>query len=271
MKKLMFAAALAAIGTAFAVDSANIVGYQEITVPNGYSMFTVTFKNPTNTVYDIKDIIICNSAGLEMNDDSSTSPSRRSRGKVSVQKMNVTTGGLYDDHAYKFTTQNGKGWCDGSTPLSYGDFTLANGEGFAVTSTQGDAVKFRVSGEVNLTPVSMAIPNGYSIIGNMTPKTIDVKDIKVLNSAGLEMNDDSTTTPTRRSRGKISVQKMNVTTGGLYDDHAYKFTTQSSKGWCDGSTALTIGALTLAPGETLAVTSTQGDTVYFQFPSPVSE
>ena len=35
MKKLMFAAALAAIGTAFAVESANIVGYNTLTLNNG--------------------------------------------------------------------------------------------------------------------------------------------------------------------------------------------------------------------------------------------
>ena len=112
-------------------------------------MFTVTFKNPTNTVYDIKDIIVCNSEGLEMNDDNSTSPTRRSRGKISIQKMNVTTGGLYTDHNYKFTTQNSKGWCDGSTALSAGDLTLAPGETLAVTSSQGDTVYFQFPSPVS--------------------------------------------------------------------------------------------------------------------------
>ena len=269
MKKLMFAAAIAAIGTAFAVESGNIVGYQEITVPNGYSMFTVTFKNPTNTVFDLTDIVVLNSAGLEMNDDKSVTPSRQSRNKISVQKMNVSTGYLLDTN-YRFTTLTGKGWCNGTTKLEAGEFTLQNGEGFAVTSAQGDSVKFRVSGEVNLAPVSMAIPNGYSIIGNMTPNTVDLTSIKVLNSAGLEMNDDKTVSPSRQSRNKISVQKMNGSTGYLLDT-SYRFTTLSDKGWCNGSTKLEVGEFTLAPGETVAVTSAQGDTVYFQFPTPVSE
>ena len=161
MKKLMFAAALAAIGTAFAVESGNIVGYQEITVPNGYSMFTVTFKNPTNTVFDIKDIVVLNSAGLEMNDDNSTSPSRRSRNKIAIQKMNATTGGLYTDHDYYFTSKSNAGWTDGGVALAAGQLTLANGEGIAISSSQGENVKFRVSGEVVVTPVTMAIPNGF--------------------------------------------------------------------------------------------------------------
>ena len=256
-----------------AIESANIVGYQDIVVPNGYSMFTVTFKKTSAAAYsyDVKDIQVLNSAGEVMNDDNSTTPTRRSRNKVILQKMNPTTGGLYGDHSYKFNTQSSKGWCDGSTPLGDGELTFQDGEGFAVTCPQGDSIKFRVSGEVVLTPISMAIPNGYSIIGNMTPNTVDVKDIKVLNSAGIEMNDDSSTTPSQRSRNKIIIQKMNPTTGGLYGDHSYKFNTQSNKGWCDGSTPLNAGDLMLAPGETVAVTSTQGDTVYFKFPSPISE
>ena len=72
-------------------------------------------------------------------------------------------------------------------------------------------------------------------------------------------------------RTRSGIQKMNVATGGLYGDHNYKFTTQNSKGWCDGSTPLNAGDLMLAPGETVAVTSSQGDSVYFKFPSPVSK
>ena len=276
MKKVMFAAAVAAGLAAFgdsSIESSNIVGYQDIVVPNGYSMFTVTFKKTGATGYsfDVKDIEVLNSAGVKMDDDASTTPTQRSRNKIGIQKLNPTTGALYGDHAYRYSTQSAKGWCDGSTALAAGELTLQDGEGFAITSTQGEAVKFRVSGDVVLTPISMAIPNGYSLIGNMTPNTIDVKDIKVLNSAGIEMDDDNSTTPTQRSRNKIGIQKMNSATGGLYGDHAYRYSTQSAKGWCDGSTSLVAGELTLAPGETVAVTSTQGDTVYFKFPAPVSQ
>ena len=106
------------------IESANMVGYQDIVVPDGYSMFTVTFKNTGATAYsyDVKDIIVLNSAGDVM-DDTTGTPTRRSRGKISIQKMNPSTGSLYDDHAYKFTTQSGKGWCDGSTPLAAGEYT----------------------------------------------------------------------------------------------------------------------------------------------------
>ena len=275
MKKIMFAAAVAAGMVAFgdAIESANIVGYQDIVVPNGYSMFTVTFKKTGAVGYsfDVKDIQVLNSAGEVMDDTNTGTPTRRSRGKIKIQKMDSSAGSLYGDHDYKFNSQSGKGWCDGSASLSAGDLTLQNGEGFAVTSTQGDAVKFRVSGEVVVTPISMAIPNGYAIIGNMTPNTIDVRDIKVLNSEGLEMNDDSSASPSRRSRGKIKIQKMDSSTGNLYGDHDYKFNSQSGKGWCDGSASLSANELMLAPGETIAVTSTQGDAVYFKFPAPVSE
>ena len=106
----------------------------------------------------------------------------------------------------------------------------------------------------------------------MTPNTVDVKDIKILNSEGKEMDDSQPADAvTRRSRNKIAIQKMNLATGGLYTDHDYYFTSKSAAGWTDGGVALTAAQLTLAPGESIAVSSSQGDTVYFQFPSPVSE
>ena len=248
--------------------TSEIVGYQQITIPQGYTFFTATFKDVQGGVYDIKDIKVLNSAGKEMNDDNSTSPSQRSRNKVQFQKLSAT-GAIDASHTYKFTTQNNKGWCDSSTPLTDGECTFTDGEGFYFYNGQGEDVIFQMSGSVKLTQTSIPVATGYSIFGNSTPVVIDVRDIKVYNSDGKEMNDDNSTTPSRRSRNKIQIQKL-ADTGAIDASHTYKFTTQNNKGWCDNSTPLAEGEFELQPGESVYLYNGQGETVYLQLPSPIS-
>ena len=52
MKKLMFTTALAACGAAFAIESANVVGYQEQTATgnNGITWAVSTFKQTSNSL-----------------------------------------------------------------------------------------------------------------------------------------------------------------------------------------------------------------------------
>ena len=232
-------------------------------------MYCVTFKGVGNTAYDCTNIKLLNSAGKEMNDDNSTSPSQRSRNKVVFQKLNLETGNLMDT-PYRYTSQSGKGWCAVSTALKEGDLTFASGEGIYINNTQGEAVQFQYSGQVELTPVSMALAPGYSIVGNMCPVAVDLSKIKLLNSAGNEMNDDNSTTPSQRSRNKVVFQLLDSTTGNVTDT-PYRYNSQSGKGWCEVSTPLTEGQMMLQPGQCFYLNNTQGDTVFLQFPTLVNE
>ena len=182
--------------------------------------------------------------------------------------MDLVSGSLTST-LYRYNSQNGKGWCAGSTQLNKGELTFANGEGFYINNTQGEAVKFQYSGEVDLTPVSMALAPGYSIVGNMTPSPVDFSKIKLLNSAGLEMNDDSTTSPSQRSRNKIIVQLLDQTTGNVTST-LYRYNSQNGKGWCEGSTQLVEGQMMIQPGQSFYMNNTQGETVYLQFPAPTT-
>ncbi len=251
------------------VVSSDIVGYQTLTIPQGYSMYCVTFKGVGNTAYDCTNIKLLNSAGKEMNDDNSASPSQRSRNKVIFQKLDLTTGNVTDT-IFKYNSQNGKGWCAGSTKLNEGDLTFANGEGFYINNTQGEAVQFQYSGQVDLAPVSMALEPGFSIVGNMTPVAVDLSQVKLLNAQGLEMNDDNSATPSRRSRNKVIFQLLDSSSGNVQDT-IYKFNSQNGKGWCEGSTQLTTGQMILQPGQSFYLNNTQGDTVYLQFPTVVNQ
>lgn len=268
MKKIMMTAAIGALCATVAFGegvTSGIVGYQTLTVPQGYSMYCVTFKGVGDVAYDCTNIKVLNSAGKEMNDDNTTTPSQRSRNKVIFQKLNLETGSL-DATNYKYNSQGGKGWCAGSTKLNEGDLTFANGEGIYINNTQGAPVQFQYSGQVDLTPVSMALAPGYSLVGNMCPVAVDLSNVKVLNSEGLEMNDDNSVSPSRRSRNKIIVQLLDSTSGSLEATN-YKYNSQGGKGWCEGSTKLTEGQMMLQPGQSFYLNNTQGATVYLQFPT----
>ena len=264
MKKVMFAAAVAAGMVAFgdAIESSNIVGYQDIPIPAGYSMYTVTFKNPSTTTFDIKDIVVCNAEGTVM-DDSSTA--LRSRSKIQVQKLNASTGSIYED-TYTFNSRYHDWYVLGGEALVSGTVVLGNAEGLYINNGHDATMKLRVSGEVVLTPVSSQIPEGYSIIGNMTPATIDLKSIVVLDNNGV-VYDDSTTA--LRSRSKVQVQKLNSTTGSLYEE-TYTFNSRYHDWYVLGGDALTANQVTLAPGESLYVNNGHNNVIYFRFPSPVS-
>ena len=56
MKKLMFAAAVAAAGLAFGIESANTVGYTTTTAREGYTLFVPAFDNIGSEGLDIQKI-----------------------------------------------------------------------------------------------------------------------------------------------------------------------------------------------------------------------
>ena len=128
--------------------SSGIVGYQTLTIPQGYSMYCVTFKGIGDTSYDCTNIKLLNSAGKEMNDDNTTSPSQRSRNKVVFQLLDSTTGNVTDT-PYRYNSQSGKGWCEVSTPLTEGQMMLQPGQSFYLNNTQGDTVYLQFPTLVN--------------------------------------------------------------------------------------------------------------------------
>ena len=243
-----------------AIESDNIVGYQDITIPAGFSMYTVTFKQIGANSFDIRNIVICNAEGTVMDDSTSA---LRSRNKILVQKLDATTGSLYED-TYSFHSRNG--WLVlGGEALTPNQVTLGNAEGLYINNGHDSAMKLRVSGEVVLTPISTSLPSGYSIVGNMTPATVDVKDIKILNPDGVEYDDS---TSALRSRNKVLVQKLDSATGSLYET-TYSF--HSRNGWLVlGGDPLIANQVTLAPGESLYVNNGHDNAVYFKFPSPLA-
>ena len=241
--RLTAAVDCAPVVQATSVTSANIVGYQQITIPPGYSLFTVTFQDVSGAEYDIQNIKVLTSDGKDYS----------VQNKVKMQKL--ASSGDYGT-SYNYRLAKG-GWCQAATFIGTGAVTFADGEGVALNNSDSVEVKLQVAGNVNLTPVSTAIPaNSYKIIGNMTPVTVDIQDVipyigEIICS----------------TQNKVKIQK--ITTSGDYGT-SYNWR-QTKGGWCQAATFIGREAVTLAPGEALAVNNGESSAVVLKFPAPVSE
>ena len=201
MKKLMIAgvAGLCAAVT-FGLESANVVGYQEVSTPAGYSMRVPTFKALTGN-FKISDIKVSGALGA---------------GNDSVQKVNAD--GSWGD-MYYYLTMDGTGWledgwykADQATPVDDDDFI---GIGEALFVSAGSDMTFTYAGEVLSGKPVVNVATGYSMVGNPTPIQINVSDIKVSGALGA---------------GNDSVQKVNA--DGSWGD-MYYYLTMDGTGWLE--------------------------------------
>ena len=241
------------------------MGYQEIEIPTGFSLLCVTFKNVSGGSFDIQDMQIYKD-GVKY---------EQSIARLQIQKMLLDgdNEGYYDDEqVYNWKKRSGRtGWWKGNTTYCEGDYkvTLDAGEGLSVNNTSGGTLTLRVSGEVELTPWSMEIPTGFSLIGNMTPVTLDLQDAKVY------MADK--TTLYEQSIARVQVQKMLIDgdNEGYYDDEqVYNWKKRSGRtGWWKGNTTYCEGdnAVSLAPGEAVSINNTSGNPLYIKFKDPVTK
>lgn len=262
MRKLMFAVAAMTAGIAMAdVSSANIVGYQEITVPTGYSLYTVTFKDVGSEVFDIQNMEVWQN-GEKLNTGAQP--------KVTIQKMLIDgkNSGSYDSNqAYLWKKLSKWGWfkvntyCTGATAVN-----LGKGEAFCVYNSTGASVQLRSSGEVELQPNTIEIPTGYSLMGNMTPVDLDIQNIEVWQDGEL-LNPGA--------QPKFTIQKMLIdgnNTGSYDAEKSYIWKKLSKLGWykvntyCTGATAVSIAA-----GEGFSCYNNTGSSVTLKFKSPISE
>ena len=226
--------------------ASNIVGYQVVNVPQGFSLFTVTFKDVGGAAFDIKDLIPCDTNGTKL-----TSCVQ----KIRVQKMDAS--GAYLT-VYNYNTAGNRGWCQGTAQLADGAVTFADGEAVCINNTLGFDAGIIVSGAVELNPFSGLMGEGFSLCGNMTPVPVDLKSLVPYNE-----NDEQITSCVQ----KIRVQKMDAEGGYLT---VYNYNTAGNRGWCQGTSQLSDGAVMLQPGEAFCVNNTLGYSFKFKFPSPAN-
>ena len=223
--------------------SSDIVGYQLIKVPTGYTLFTPTFDG-VNAELDLTSIEICDSTGA-INESLYND--------VGVQKMD--TAGAYLD-VYSYSPDFG-GWNVDFAAIEAGDVTFKVGETICVANDSGADVYFRVSGKVDLVNKN-EVGQGFVLWGNSTPVKIDLTQVSVVDSNGDVMSS---------LYNDVGVQKMDDT-GAYLDVVSYS---PDFGGWNIDFTAIEEGDFTLEPGEAVCVANDCGSTVYFKLPCPVKK
>ena len=161
MKKVMFAAAVAAAGLAFGIESANTVGYTTTTARQGYTLFVPAFDNIGSEGLDIQKIV----------------PNTEDAG-VNIQTF---TASATDDEVFYYVPSGkaGPGWYTSGrgTAATWANKTFAKGEGFMAYFPTAN-ITFNVSGEVSLEAKTLNnVRSGYTLMGNFRPVSYSIQKI----------------------------------------------------------------------------------------------
>jgi hypothetical protein len=150
MKKLVTAFALCAAISAMAVESENVVGYQTITCPSGFTVFSPTFLTVGGTPTTYKEI-----TGTMVDGDN-------------LQFFNAGGDVNFTATWYTFELLGlPTGWYDGDFN-SLADTEIPAGQGFFVSLASAGSVT--VKGQVNASPVTVTSAAGFTVTGNCMPK-----------------------------------------------------------------------------------------------------
>lgn len=87
------------------VTSQNIVGFQQIKLEKGWSLFSVTFKDVSGEKYSLDDIIVCDASGTPIDKERTVI--------AQMCKINQNGSGAYEDQLYswkKYSEAKGLGW-----------------------------------------------------------------------------------------------------------------------------------------------------------------
>ena len=216
--------------------TSGIVGYQTLTIPAGYSIFTVTFKDVNSETYDLQNIV----------------PQVADKNKVYAQKC--AADGSYTT-VYNYRPDKSE-WYQGikaiSTPV-----TLSNGEALCFNNKYDADITVQVSGEVVIEPWSGAVPSGYMLVGNMTPVEIDLQDIVPYDTAA--------TPAIIADKNKVYIQKCG-TDGSYLTVYNYR---PDKAAWYQGIKAVGRDEVKFAPGEAACLNNKYETAIQLKFPSPI--
>ena len=264
MKKLIALAAIATCGAALAVASANIVGYQYVTVISGTSLFTPTFKNVDASGFNLADI----QPRKSDTEPFGTAGATRCNGVIKINKISAE--GNYTATYSYYETPSRLGWYNDSGVQVTADnpVLFTDGEAMLVDNQyKNQTVTFQVSGAVDLVNKNL-VPTGVSLFGNNTPVGINLANVTVLNKEGEPFGTAGAT----RCNGVIKVNKISAE-GNYTDTYSY-YETPARLGWyTDAGVQITKdNPVSLLAGEAFLVDNQyKGQAIYFKLPSPVGE
>jgi hypothetical protein len=170
MKKLMIAAAAAVCGSVFALESANIVGFQDYPLVQGYNLYSPVFEavGETMSLQDLKikgESVTGSGANLICLLDSDGV----AQGTIGWWMPSDGTG---EENGCWF---DGDNWC-------LVEETVAPGQGFYLYAEDA-GLSIQSSGSVRLTNYSKELTKGYNLVGNTSPADLDIQSIKIVGEA----------------------------------------------------------------------------------------
>ena len=231
MKKLMFAAAVAAGLAAFGdgIESANTVGYQQTgLVQNKNVILAVQFEATDGTTKLSKLLEGTTVTGVDFSEDNAWQ-------NLAPQISVINASGVYDsfwylnDGWYDNGTPDGAykaGWCDGYGSIIDPDIVL--GDSMWVKDRTGNG-SFVVAGQViddDETPIVL-VANKNALKSNPYPKAFDPNDADAVTFTGLTGVDYSEDNAWQNTATQISV----INDAGVYDSYWYL-----NDGWYDNGT-----------------------------------
>ena len=242
MKKLMLAAAALAACAAMAdgeIASANVVGYNTITIRPGWNMFSVSFKDPSNengiALQDLFPGEAMAAKGAKAGGGATTADSIQVYD--AVQSKYSDTYILYYTSKGSNTSRNYK-WLKGSTVSDEVRFT--NGQAFWYKSLATEPFTTTVSGEVDLSSSkTVTILPGWNMIGhpyagNFNPNALGTEYWKAKIDAGEAKAGGGATTAD-------SIQIYDASAGKYSDTYVLYYTSKGTNTtrnykWIKGST-----------------------------------
>lgn len=203
--------------------NANNVGYQENTVPEGYSMITPTFVNVSGGDYAIDNLILI---GV---DDT----------KATVQVVNKD--GTWGTRGVWFNAYEElpAGWFTDASGETPADIMLEPGQAVFFKTTEKGA-SFQTAGQV-AEDITIELPVGYSMIGNSTPLEMPIDSLTLIGV------DDT----------KATVQVVNA--DGSWGARGVWFNAYEElpSGWFTDASGETPAGIVLAPGQSVFFKTTE--------------
>jgi len=182
MKKLMFAgiaALCATVAVADGIESANVVGYQSITIDKQYTILGCNFKNADNSVYAISNFIPYVS-GMVTAKAATGADQIQVRQPDTTYKIYFMCNGYYGKGAGTYYPNLDQQWVSASTPGSVTTDTISNGTGFWFIrpTASFEPITLTVAGGVETLDVSTkTLEQQYNIIANPYPVDLPVTNI----------------------------------------------------------------------------------------------
>ena len=170
MKKLMIAGVVGlCAAVTFALESANVVGYQTSNLAQGYNLYAPTFVNVDGGSMNIQDMKIIGSEGWA----------------TEIIYM-LNDEGLLTGQSYSWNCpDNGfDTWCwvDDLTG-EVADISITNGQGFYLYA-DAEGLSMQVSGGVKMGALTKDLSFGYNITGNFSPVDVNIQKFKINGSEG---------------------------------------------------------------------------------------